>query len=125
MVYLYKDRQRAHEDALQLREDSGKPTLLVKDSSGQYTVWEHDLYFKTIATMGLSQEDIDRHYDNIDSFYPVSFWQPIFTDDEWEEQPIESYEVWATKGLAQNQFPGREIREYTYNDIEDPLIHGQ
>lgn len=123
MGYTYTDRDKAIQDALQLREDSGFGVLLVKGLDGLWQVWEHDLFFKTIATMGLSQEDIDRHYDSIDSFYPVSFWQPIFTDEEWEEQPIESCEVWATKGLAQNQFPGREIAEYTYNDIEDPLLH--
>jgi len=124
MGYLYTDHQKAHEDALQLRQDSGRAVLLVKDYGDRFTVWDHDLYFKTLSSMvGLTQEDIDAHYNKIDAFYPVSFYQPIFTDEEWEEQPIFDNEVWATKGLAQERFPGREIGEYTYNDIEDPLIH--
>ena len=123
---LYTDYQKAHEDAKQLRDNSGKSVVLVKEPGYRYSVWDHDSYFALLRFMvGLTQENIDGHYNAIDSFYPASFYQPIFTDEEWDEQPIEDYEVWETRELAQAKFPGREIGEYTYNDIEDPIIHRQ
>ena len=124
MGYIYTDYQKAHEDALQLREDSGDNVLIAKDFEqvGAYRVWLHDTFFKYI-TDNFSGSELDRAMLKIDSFYPIIFFQPIFSDEEWEDIPIESYEVWATRELAEKMFPGREIGEYTHDDIEDPLIH--
>lgn len=126
MGYIYTDRDKAIQDAIQIREDSGDNVLVAKDFEqvGAYRVWLHDAFFKHITDRFVGSE-LDRAMLNIDSFYPITLFQPIFSDEEWENSPIESDEVWATRELAEKMFPGREIGAYTHDDIENPTIYRQ
>jgi leucyl aminopeptidase (aminopeptidase T) len=49
------------------------------------------------------------------------YYQPSF-DDLTKVEGLHSFEVFASKEVAQKAFPGVEILEYTGNDIEEPTF---
>lgn len=57
------------------------------------------------------------------SFVPVdTYYQPVLTETEMIQNDFYSFQVYRNKANAEKDFPGKEIKEYSGLDIEDPTF---
>lgn len=51
-----------------------------------------------------------------------AYYQPVLTEEEMIQSDFYSFQVYRSKENAERDFPGKEIKEYFGDDIEDPTF---